>query len=184
MPVKNNKTKSIRAMSNKKIALLAVAVFLFSAVVSIVVTANSGNNTAANFIKGAFIADGEVMDGTLEIEGVEPIDDVPEGEVRYFINKNVVFQNTYTRGDIILQNPEKCGYILEFKFYLADGSSNKPIYTSEKLEPGQYISEDKLDRAIKSGKNDCTYTVTAYSLDDPEKAEGELSGFLTITVVS
>ncbi len=182
--MRKNKEKGKRALSNKKIIMLSVAVFLFSAVVSLIVTANSGNNTAANFIKGAFTADGEVMDGTLTIDGVEPIDDVPKGEIRYYINKNIVFQNTYARGDIILQNPEKCGYILEFKFYLADGSSNKPIYTSEKLKPGQYINEDKLDRAIKSGQNECTYTVTAYSLEDDSVAEGEYSGFLTITVVS
>lgn len=184
MQNKKKKETKKRALSTKKIIMLSVAVFLFSAVVSLVITANYGNGTAANFIKGAFTADGEVMDGTLEIEGVAPIDDVPKGEIRYFINKNVVFQNTYARGDIILQNPEKCGYALEFKFYLADGSSNKPIYTSEKLKPGQYISENKLDRAIKSGQNECTYTVTAYSLEDEDKVEGELSGFLTVTVVS
>ena len=184
MNKQKEKQKNKRAMSNKKIIMLSLAVLLFSAVVSIIVTTDSDGNVATNFIRGMFTADGEVMDGTLEIEGVEPIDEVPEGEIRYFINKNIVFPNTYARGDIILQNPEKCGYILEFKYYLADGSSNKPIYTSDKLYPGQYISEDKLDRSVKCGLHECTYTVTAYSLDDAKTVEGELSGFLTLTVVS
>ncbi len=184
MQNKKDGTGKKSAMSTKKIIMLSVAVFLFSAVVSLIITANSGNNTAANIIKGAFTAGGEVVDGTLSIEGVEPVDDVPEGEIRYFINKNVVFENAYTRGDIILQNPEKCAYALQFRFYLADGSSNKPFYTSEILNPGQYINEDKLDRAIEKGKNECTYTVTAYSLDGENTVEGELSGFLNVTVIS
>ena len=182
MTEQTQKTKT--RFTPKKVLCFAVALLLFSAIVSYLFTANADDgNRAANFMRGAFTGGGEVRDGALEIEGIEMPVEIPEGEIRYFINKDVVFANTYTRGDIVLQNPEQCSYVLQFRFYLADGSSNKPIYTSPKLCPGQYLSEDKLDRYVAAGTYDCTYTVTAYALDDDSTEAGRMSGFLTLMVV-
>ena len=165
---KKNNMKEKTGFTPRKITLLSVSILLFSAIISVLLTSNASGNRAVQFIRGAFEGKGMVQNGVLEIEGVDPIEEVPEGEVRYYINKKVVFPNGYARGDVVLQNPAACGYALQFRFYLADGSSNVPVYTSPLLRPGQYLDGDKLDRYIPSGRYDCTYTVTAF------ETEGEL----------
>lgn len=167
-----------------KVALLSVAVLLFSAIVSILLTANVSDNRAVQFIRGAFEGRGVVENGTLDIEGVEPIGDIPDGEVRYYINKEIVFPNGYAQGDVVLQNPAACDYVLQFRFYLADGSSSDPVYISPKIRPGQYLNGDKLTRYTAGGRYDCTYTVTAYDPSDTKVECGTISGFLKIEVMA
>ena len=176
-------TKRKTGFTPSKIMLLSIAVLLFSAIVAILMTSN-GDNRAVQFIRGAFEGRGKVEDGLLEIEGVSPIEEVPEGEIRYYINKEVVFSNGYAKGDVVLQNPAACGYVLQFRFYLADGSSNEPVYLSPKLRPGQYINGDKLLRYTPGGEYDCTYTVTAYDLSDDGTECGSVSGFLHMQVMA
>ncbi|MBQ7541330.1 MAG: hypothetical protein IJT44_03450 [Clostridia bacterium] len=177
------KERSKNDFTAPKVFYMVVALLLFCAIVSILFTANADHNRAAQYIRGRFEAKGEVQDGTLEIEGLDAILDVPEGEIRYYINKHLVFANGYARGDIVLQNPQACGYALQFRFYLADGSSNVPIYTSPLLKPGQYLDGDKLDRYVPSGKYECTYTVDAFDLADTSVGCGSVGGFLTMSVV-
>ncbi len=181
---KKKKIEDKTGFTPRRITLLSIAILLFSATVSILLTSNNSTNRAVQFLRGAFEGKGVVQNGTLEIEGVEPIEEVPEGEVRYYINKQVAFPNAYARGDVVLQNPAACGYVLEFRFYIADGRSSIPIYTSPKLRPGQYLDGDKLDRYIPGGRYDCTYTVTAYDLADETTECGSLSGFLQIEIMS
>ncbi len=179
-----NRPKRKSGFTPHKILLLSIAVVLFSAIISIMMTGNLSENRVVQFICGAFEGKGVVEDGMLEIEGVSPIEDVPEGEVRYYINKQVVFPNGYAQGDIVLQNPSACGYVLKFRFYLADGSSNEPVYASPKLRPGQYLNGDKLTRYLPGGRYDCTYTVTAYELENESTECGTISGFLNIEVMA
>ena len=168
----------------RKITMLSIAILLFSATISILLTSNGGDSRAVQFIRGAFEGKGAVQNGALEIEGMDPIEEVPEGEVRYYINKQVTFENGYARGDMVLQSPAACGYVLQFRVYTADGSSSVPVYTSPKLRPGQYLDGDKLDRYIPGGRYDCTYTVTAFDLKDEKTECGMLSGFLEIEVMA
>jgi hypothetical protein len=184
MSARKKKLEERTGFTPRKIALLSAAVLLFSAIVSILLTANSSNNRASQFVRGAFEGRGVVENGVLEIEGVSPIEEVPDGEVRYYINKKVVFPNGYAQGDVVLQNPEACDYVLQFRFYLADGSSSEPVYTSPMIRPGQYLNGDKLGRYLPSGGYDCTYTVTAYEPNGEAGASGMLSGFLHIDVMS
>lgn len=184
MSRRRKKEKNNGAITPRRITLLSIAILLFSATVSILITANTSENRAVQFIRGAFEGKGAVQNGVLEIDGVDPIEDVPEGEVRYYINKKVTFPNGYERGDVVLQNPAACGYILQFRFYLADGRSSVPIYTSPMLRPGQYLDGDKLDRYVAGGKYDCTYTVTAFDLQDETVESGSLSGFLKIEIMA
>ncbi len=184
MSGRKKKLEEKTGFTPSKILLLSIAVLLFSAIVSILLTANTSSNRAVQFVRGAFEPDGQVEDGALEIEGVEPIEDVPDGEVRYYINKEITFQNGYVKGDVVLQNPAACDYVLQFRFYLADGSSNVPVYTSPKLRPGQYLNGDKLDHYIQGGRYECTYTVTAYDPADDTVECGSLSGFVQIMVMS
>ena len=169
----------------KKIFLMVAAIILFSAVVSILVTANSGNNRASYFLRYALTTPrGTVEQGVPPIDGIDPLQDIPQGEIRYNINKNVFFPNGYTQGDILLHNPESSAYALQFRVYLADGSSNVPVYTSPVLQPNEYISGDKLNRYLYAGTYDCTYSVAAFDPQDTETQTGSVSGFLTITVVT
>ena len=184
MSRRRKKLEEKTGFTPRKILLLSIAVLLFSAIISILLAPDTSSNRAVQFIRSAFEGKGEVQDGLLEIDGVEPIEDVPEGEVRFYINKEVSFANGYAMGDVVLQNPAACGYVLQFRFYLADGSSNVPVYTSPKLRPGQYMNGDKLDRYLAGGRYDCTYTVTAYDLSDDKVESGSLSGFLQISVLA
>ena len=52
---------------------------------------------------------GQVSDGVLA--GVDEslhVYEVPEGEIRYLINKKIVFESPYSQGDVMLENPESC----------------------------------------------------------------------------
>ena len=164
--------------------LLAAAIILFSAVVSSVLTANYGSGRAAYFLQNAFTPGGTVENGVPPIEGIDPIEEIPAGEIRYNISKDVFFPNGYALGDVLLHNPQSSEYALQFRFYTTEGGSNVPVYTSPVLQPGQYIAGDKLNRYLPSGQFDCTYSVTAYDPKDPDTQCGTASGFLTITVVS
>ena len=169
--------------TTKKIVIMSIALLLFCTIVSILFTANADENRAAQFIRGRFEPKAKAQDGMLEIEGVEAIGEVPEGEIRYYINKEPIFPSGYERGDVLLQNPESSMYALQFRFYLADGSSSAPVYTSALLHPGQYIDGDKLDRYLPPGSYACTYTATAYDLADETVVCGSTSGLVTLTVI-
>ena len=167
----------------KKILLLGSSILLFSAVISSVVTAKFGENRAAYFLQNLFTERGTVEQGMPPIDGLDPIEDIPEGEIRYNINKEVYFPNGYAMGDVLLHNPESSKYALKLNVYLADGSSNMPVYTSPLLQPGTYISGDKLSRYLNAGTYPCTYSIAAYDPQDTETQTGSASGFVTIVVV-
>ena len=78
---RKNKTR----FTFKKICMLGTAIILFSALISVVATANSGNNRAAYFLQNALVPGGSVENGVPPIEGIDPLDDIPEGEIRYNI---------------------------------------------------------------------------------------------------
>ncbi len=165
----------------KKWICFAASLLLFSTVVSLIVTAHVSDSRAGQFLRSMFTGRGEVVSGALELDDADAVN-IPKGEIGYFINKNVIFPDGYSIGDVLLQNPEQCGYTLRLRIYLADGSSDKPIYTSPRVHPGQYISGDKLSRYVHAGSYECTFTVTAYSLEDGSE-QGRRSGFMTVTVV-
>ena len=176
--------KSKTRFTAKKIFLLAAAIILFSAVVSILVTANSGNNRAAYFLRYAMTPRGTVEQGVPQIEGIDPLENIPQGEICYNINKDIFFPNGYLQGDVLLHNPENSAYALQFSVYLADGSSNIPVYTSPVLQPGTFISGDKLNRYLYAGTYPCTYSVSALDPQNTDEQIGSASGFLTVTVMS
>lgn len=121
--------------------------------------------------------------GLLEdINGVQHISDVPKGEIRYLINNNVLLKSDGSKGNFMFENPEACDYTLQFLVYevVGDGNEKNLLYTSPMIKPGQFVSEDKLDKKLAAGKYDCRYFARAY-LD--EKYIGEKSGDITLTVL-
>lgn len=105
------------------------------------------------------------------------VESIPEGEIRYRLNTNVVFENLYCRGSIMLENPKASQYHLEFAFYLPK-DQNTPFYESPRLAPGECILNDKLtDRlSLKKGRYSCICVVRAYD------ENGEYQGKNTCSV--
>lgn len=176
------KTKEKSGKPSKRIIIITA--MLMVCVVAVMTSGLWSNTTAANWAKGLFVEGGKVVDGTLDLEGVEAIKDVPKGEVRFYINKNIVFKNAYSQGSIIIQNPEQCEFVLQFKFYTVDEfGKGTLVYTSDKIKPGQYIEGDKLDARLFEGTYDGTYTVLAYLPNTPGgEPIGSTSGYLKIIV--
>ncbi|MBQ8784207.1 MAG: hypothetical protein IJZ57_10615 [Clostridia bacterium] len=118
--------------------------------------------------------------GTLS--GVEQIENVSEGEIRFLINDNVVFENDGKKGSFMFANPESCQYTLQFAVYeiIGDGETENLIYTSPMLEPGEFIDEDKLPKKLKKGTYDCVYYARAYQSGE---YKGERHGRMTVNVL-
>lgn len=167
-----------------QVLYMVIAFLLFCAIISVVFTANADGNRMAQYVRGYFERRGVPEYGELKLDGVDAIGEVPEGEIRYYINKEPVFPSGYERGSVMLQNPKSCQYALQFRVYLADGRSNMPIYTSAFLRPGQYLNGDKLNYYLSAGTYECTYTATAYDQQDVSVEYGKVSGLLTITVTN
>ncbi len=120
---------------------------------------------------------GAVCDGVLpSVDEKLHITDVPEGEIRYLINKQIVFENPYALGDVMLENPESCGYDLQFVIYNTQGEM---IYTSPLIKAGQYLEKDKLTAVVKSGVYNCSYSALAYQNGE---LMGEVNGIVNVTV--
>ncbi len=131
-----------------------------------------------NMVGGLFVPRGEVEIGTIPIsDGLEDVENIPEGEIRFRINKTVTFTDGYAQGDIMLENPKACEFDMDFTFYTMDSTL---IYVSPTLKPGEYIFKDKLKKKLKKGEYECVYKVVAYDADGVRA--GETGGYLTIAV--
>jgi hypothetical protein len=131
-----------------------------------------------NMVSGLFVPNGEVRVGTIPIsDGLDDVKEIPEGEIRFRLNKTVTFTDGYAQGDIMLENPEASSYDMDFTFYTMDSML---IYASPTIKPGEYIFKDKLKKKLKKGEYECVYKVVAY--DSNGIRAGETGGFLTITV--
>ncbi|NLP49030.1 MAG: hypothetical protein GX345_08860 [Clostridiales bacterium] len=170
------KVKFVLKDSKKLLNLLIALVLCLALMLSGFALAKLG---FFDMVQGVFTARGKVSTGSLPIsEGYDDVKNVPKGEVRYRINKNIVFESRYGSGDIMLENPESCEFNLVFSFYTK--SDSKQIYKSPMIKPGEYIYRDKLQKWLKQGEYECTYKVVAYTAD--KVRVGETGGFLHISV--
>lgn len=132
-----------------------------------------------SYIGFLFSPRGEVLVGTIPIEdGLQDVQEIPKGEIRFRLNKTVTFKDGHSMGDIMLENPKACEFDLEFSFYTLD---SELIYVSPRLKPGEYINNDKLKKRLKKGVYECVYKATAY---EEGARMGDAGGYLTITVES
>ena len=162
-------------MSDKKpnfkiwiiVAVCAVAIVLSAVALS----------QALPGIRLALAGNGQVTDGVLS--GVDEslhVTDVPEGEIRYLINKKIVFDSPYSLGDVMLENPASCEYDLQFVIYNSQGEM---LYTSPMIKPGQCLEKDKLSTIVREGEYRCSYSAQAYKND---VMQGEVTGVVTVSV--
>ncbi len=149
-----------------------IAVSLVAIAISVFVLTEAVPKVRLNLADGGTVCDGVLpsVDENLHIT------DVPEGEIRYLINKQIVFDSPYSLGDVMLENPEACEYDLQFIIYNTQGSM---IYTSPILKPGQYLEKDKLSAVVRSGDYNCSYSAVAYKNGE---LMGEVNGVVNVTV--
>ncbi len=135
-------------------------------------------------IQWIFTPSGKVSGSLLsEVDEAEHIDTVPDGEIRYLINNNVIFERSGGKGSFMFENPGSSQFDLVFTVYeiVGDGGEENMIYTSPVIKPGSSLSGDKLGKRLGNGRYDCVYTVQAYS---GSEYAGERSGSLTLTVLN
>lgn len=158
---------------NKSKKSILMAVFAVIAFVLCVVALTG----SAPRIRLSLAGGGKVSNGILAgVEADAHITSVPEGEIRYLINKRIMFENSYSLGNVMLENPESCQYDIKFVIYKDDGEM---IYTSPMIKPGQCLEKDKLSTVIKAGEYNCSYSAQAYQNGD---LKGEVTGVVTVTV--
>lgn len=154
----------------KRIAITLVAIL---AAVALVVTLFA----AVPQLRLKLTPSGEVCDGLLPgVEADVHITEVPQGELRYRINKRIIFENRYAQGSVMLENPESCEYDIKFVICKDDGEM---IYTSPLIAPGQYLEKDKLSAAVAPGEYNCSYSAQAYLNGE---LQGEVTGIVTVVV--
>ncbi len=158
---------------NKNQKLIFVVILAVIAVVLCVIALTG----SAPRIRLSLASGGKVTDGVLEeIASDAHITSVPEGEIRYLINKRIMFEDSYSLGSVMLENPESCQYDLKFIIYKDNGEM---IYTSPLIKPGQCLEKDKLSAVVKSGEYNCSYSAQAYQNGE---LKGEVTGVVTVTV--
>ncbi len=158
---------------NKSKKSILMAVFAVIAFVLCVVALTG----SAPRIRLSLAGGGKVSNGILAgVEADAHITSVPEGEIRYLINKRIIFENSYSLGNVMLENPESCQYDIKFVIYKDDGEM---IYTSPMIKPGQCLEKDKLSTVVKAGEYNCSYSAQAYQNGD---LKGEVTGVVTVTV--
>lgn len=117
-----------------------------------------------HMLAGLGIPRGMVKPGVIFAEN--QITEIPEGEIRYRLNTDVIFENLYGHGSIMLENPAVSQYDLEFAFYLPKDQKN-PVYESPRLRPGECLMNDKLTdtMSLRRGDHTCMCVVSAYDKD-------------------
>lgn len=130
-----------------------------------------------NDIRLAVVRHGDVINSTLpSVSESERITDIPHGEIRFLINKNITFNNPFSLGNVMIENPEISKYDLEIIIYSSDAEE---LYRSPVLKPGQSIVSDKLSTYVKSGNYNCNYAAKAYS---DGSYIGETSGSVRLSI--
>lgn len=156
--------------SKKSILMAVIAVIAF--VLCVVALTGSAPRIRLSLAGGGKVSNG-ILTG---VEADAHITSVPEGEIRYLINKRIMFENSYSLGSVMLENPESCQHDIKFVIYKDDGEM---IYTSPMIKPGQCLEKDKLSTVVKAGEYNCSYSAQAYQNGD---LKGEVTGVVTVTV--
>ena len=134
-------------------------------------------------ISWLFLQKAQVNVGVLpDVDDASHINNVPNGEIRYLINNNVVFEKDNKIGSFMFENPKACEYTLQFLVYeITKDDKERLIYESPMMEPGTYLCNDKLKKSLSAGEHECIYYAKAY-LDGA--LQGERNGTLNVTVLS
>ena len=160
------------AKNKSKKSIVFVAVAVVAVVLCVIALTGSAPRIRLSLAGGGKVSNG-ILTG---VDADAHITSVPEGEIRYLINKRIVFEKSYSLGSVMLENPESCQYDIKFIIYKDDGEM---IHTSPMIKPGQCLEKDKLSTVVKAGEYNCSYSAQAYQ--DGE-LKGEVTGVVTVIV--
>ena len=130
-----------------------------------------------HMLAGWTLPRGTAKPGVISTQG--EISSIPDGEIRFRLNTEIVFDNSYSQGTIMLENPAVSPYDLEFSFYLP-GNSETACYISPRLSPGECLVNDKLTQHVSKGYYNCTCIVRAY--DENGEYCGSNSAAVSLTI--
>lgn len=159
---KEEKVKMTFAEAKKDPKIVQASIMLMASCVVMAIAIFALNALGFfHMIAGFTIPRGAVKYGVINEKN--QITTIPEGEIRYRLNTDVIFDNLYCRGSIMLENPKASEYDLEFAFYLPKNQVD-PFYQSPRLAPGECLLNDKLTNRInlKRGEYTCICVVSAY----------------------
>ena len=123
--------------SKKSILMSVIAVIAF--VLCVVALTGSAPRIRLSLAGGGKVSNG-ILTG---VEADAHITSVPEGEIRYLINKRIMFENSYSLGSVMLENPESCQYDIKFvcmSHNTLRGAAGGAVLMAELLCAEGYIS--------------------------------------------
>ncbi len=175
---KQNNKKKINGKTGKTRVSRVALFFCLSVVALIAATTALDTLGYFNWIRWSFVPEGTVEQGTLNSK--DEIDEIPDGEIRYKLNKTVTFKRPFSKGDLCFENPTQSSLDLKFYLYAGDGKSGQLVYETPLLKPGEYIAGDKLDKMLDRGTYSLLCIAVAYNSEG--RREGEVSSYISVVV--
>lgn len=99
-----------------------------------------------------------------DLPGAEAAEHAEEDQVTLQINASPVFANGKSEGDLSIGNPDINEYDLIVEITL--NNTGEKLYESERIPPGYYIDNDKLQKVLSKGTYEATAKLTYYDGDD------------------
>ena len=122
-----------------------------------------------------------VEKGTLD-EAMTKDQEVPaKGQLLISINTAPVFENGDSEGNIRIENPEQNRYAMWVEITLSE--SDKTVYRTGVIRPGEYIEKDKLDKKLEAGEYSASAQFTAVDKKTGEEL-GSVKAPLVIKVLN
>lgn len=99
-----------------------------------------------------------------DLPGAEAAEHAEEDQITMQINAAPVFEDGESEGNLDIGNPDINEYDLIVEITLND--SGEKLYESERIPPGYYIDNDKLQKVLSKGTYEATAKLTYYDGDD------------------
>ncbi|MHC5227902.1 hypothetical protein ACYSNW_06430 [Enterococcus sp. LJL99] len=131
-------------------------------------------------ISGDFLPEGKdaksISDEELATLAQQKVD---ESNFNMMISSSATIDAKTQQGKLQIKNPTSNAYPINVE--IREDGSNKLIYTSGAIHPGEEVSQVQLEKPLSSGTHKATAT---FSLYDPQskKKQGEVSAGVTLNV--
>ena len=98
------------------------------------------------------------------LPGAEAAEHAEEDQITMQINAAPIFEDGKSEGDLDIGNPDINEYDLIVEITL--NNTGEKIYESDRIPPGYYIDNDKLQKVLSKGTYEATAKLTYYDGDD------------------
>lgn len=106
--------------------------------------------------------------------------DVEKGYVNIYINKEPVFENGTSKGNVYIQNIPKNSYGFKVSIYLK--GEEKSILDTGYIKPGYNVEYQKLNKNLKKGTYPAIAVFTSYQSEKDTKPISKTNVNITLTV--